>query len=109
VELPAEDQALIDGLARRVVGMGMAMPAILFLESSKPLSFLGAQAMVFFEPFVKTFFTADGYTRMSRLMEDRENVERLIRRIEGLDAEERVAREREKKARRERKRTGEGS
>lgn len=109
MELSAEDQALIDGLARRVVGMGMAVPAILFLESSKPLSFLGAQAMVFFEPFVKTFFAADGYTRMGRLMEDRENVERLIRRIEGLDAEEKAARDLEKKARKERRRAGKGS
>ena len=103
MELAPEDKALIDGLAGRVVRMGMVVPAILFLESSKPLSFLGSQAMVFFEPFVKTFFTADGYTRLSRLMEDRANVEVLIQRIEALEAEAQEARRREKKERHEQK------
>lgn len=103
MEHSPEDKALIDGLATKVVRMGMVVPAILFLESSKPLSFLGSQAMVFFEPFVKTFFTADGYTRLSRLMEDRANVEILIRRIEALEADAQEARRQEKKARKERK------
>jgi hypothetical protein len=103
MELSPEDRALIDGLAAKVVRMGMVVPAILFLESSKPLSFLGSQAMVFFEPFVKTFFTADGYTRLSRLMEDRGNVEVLIRRIEALEAEAQEVRRQEKRARKEQK------
>ena len=103
MELSPEDKALIETLAGKVVRMGMTVPAVLFLESSKPLSFIGSQAMVFFEPFVKTFFTADGYTRLSRLMEDRANVEFLIRRIEALEADAQGTRRQEKQARKERK------
>ncbi len=70
------------------------MPAILFLESSKPLSFIGSQFMVFMEPFVKTFFTVRSYERFAEMMEDRDNYERLITKIEAHEA----ARVREEKA-----------
>jgi len=103
MELSPEDKALIETLAVKVVRMGMTVPAVLFLESSKPLSFIGSQAMVFFEPFVKTFFSADGYTRLSRMMEDRANVETLIQRIESLEADAQEVRRQEKQARQEQK------
>lgn len=67
--------------------MRMAVPAILFLESSKPLSFVGSQFLVFMEPFVKTFFTATLYDRFAALMEDRDQYELLIRKIERYEAE----------------------
>jgi len=101
MELSPEDRGLIEALAARVVRMQLVVPAILFLESSKPLSFLGSQVMVFFEPFVTTFFTAEGYKRASRLMEDRANVELLIRRIEALESEAQEVRAQEKRARKE--------
>ncbi len=50
---PDPDEALIAAVAGRVVRMGLAVPAIFFLESTKPLSFVGSQVLVFFEPFVK--------------------------------------------------------
>jgi hypothetical protein len=54
---PDPDEALITAIASRVVRMGLAVPAVFFLESSKPLSFIGSQALVFLEPFVKAFRT----------------------------------------------------
>lgn len=88
-----EDQKLIDAVAGRVVRMGLAVPAIFFLESTKPLSYVGSQVLVFLEPFVKSVLTVASYDRFVALLEDRRNVERLLRRIEDLDEE---AREREK-------------
>jgi hypothetical protein len=81
----AGDEALIEAVAARVVRMGLAVPAIFFLESTKPLSYVGSQVLVFFEPFVKTFLTVQSYQRFVALMEDRRNMERLIVRIEDLD------------------------
>ncbi len=95
-----DDEALIDAVATRVVRMGLGVPAIFFLESSKPLSFLGSQLLVFLEPFVKTFFDIKSYDRFYTLMEDRENVEKLIQRVEDLEEkqkEERAERKRERK------------
>jgi hypothetical protein len=91
------DEALIAAVAGRVVRMGLAIPAIFFLESTKPLSFVGSQALVFFEPFVKAFLNLASYDRFTALMEDRKNVERLIRKVEELE-DERARQEREAKA-----------
>jgi ABC-type Zn2+ transport system substrate-binding protein/surface adhesin len=73
--------------------MGLAVPAIFFLESTKPLSYIGSQVLVFLEPFVKSVLTLASYDRFVALVEDRANVEKLLRRIEEMDEE---AREREK-------------
>lgn len=94
-----EDEALLDRLATRVVAMRMTVPAILFLESSKPLSFLGSQALYFFEPMVRAFFSVPEYERFAQLLERRETMEALLVKIEEKDAAARSA-EREAKARR---------
>ncbi len=78
--------------------MGLAAPAIFFLESSKPLSFIGSQALVFLEPFVKSILNVASYDRFVALLEDRRNIEKLIVRIEDLDEQFRLEeKERQKK------------
>jgi hypothetical protein len=81
-DLDAEDEALLRGLARRVAQYQMEVPAVLFLESVRPLNFVGSQALVFFEPMVLALFNWPGYERFTRLMQNRENVGRLTRYIE---------------------------
>ena len=95
-----EDQELIDKLAGKIVRMRMTVPAIFFLESSKPLAFLGSQLLIFFEPFVQTLFNIRQYQRFAVLMEHHENWERLIRKMEDLEAE---YTEKEKKDKEEKK------
>jgi hypothetical protein len=84
----AEDEALLASVAGRVVRMGLATPAVFFLESVKPLSFIGSQALIFFEPFVRAFFDISQYEQFARLMEDRQALERLLVLIETRDEEE---------------------
>ena len=97
------DAELLAAVAKRIVGMGLAVPAVFFLESTKPLSFVGSQALVFLQPFVEAFLSVRNYERFAALMEDRANIERLIQRLETLDEEarsqERLRRAREKEAR----------
>jgi phenylacetate-coenzyme A ligase PaaK-like adenylate-forming protein len=82
----------------------MTVPAILMLESVKPLAFIGSQALYFFEPMVRALFTIPEYERFAALMERRDNVEALLVRIETKDeAERRAERERRDKKRAERK------
>ncbi len=76
----------------------MAAPAILFLESGKPLAFLGSQALIFAEPMVRAFFSAARYGDVQRLLEDRTNIERLIQKIEARE-DDRLTRERDAKRR----------
>ncbi len=94
------DEALLDAVAGRIVRMGMAVPAVFFLESAKPLNFIGSQALVFLEPFVKSVLNIASYDRFTALMEDRSSIERLLIRIEKLDEEGRQ-REKEEKRRRQ--------
>jgi hypothetical protein len=93
-----EDEKLLEAVAERVVRMGMAVPAIFFLESTKPLSYIGSQALVFLEPFVKSFLNLASYDRFVALLEDRQNIEKLLRKIEDRDE---ASREREKERKRE--------
>jgi hypothetical protein len=94
----AED-AILTKLAAKVVEWKMTVPAILSLESVKPLNYIGAQTMVFFEPFIQTLFNLKDYDTVRVMLEKRENIERLLLKIEELDA---VAFEKEKQAKAER-------
>ncbi len=85
-EITAEKRETLDRLAEKVIERRLAAPAILFLESSKPLSFLGNQTMVFFQPIVQTIFNFKTYDDIMDLLEDRENIEYLLKKIEELEA-----------------------
>ena len=91
--LPEDEEAVLEKLARKVVDKGMSVPAILFLESVKPLNFIGSQTMVFFEPIVQTVFNFNDYDNLRAALEKRESIEILILRIEEYDA---VAHKKEK-------------
>ena len=84
--IPAEEDAVLEKLAKKVVRWRMAVPAILFLESVKPLNYIGSQVMVFFEPIVQTIFNFRDYDNFRMAMERRENVENLLQKIEKYDA-----------------------
>lgn len=86
-ELTQKQAELLDKLAQKVVGYRMTVPAIMFLETVKPLSYVGSQTMVFFEPMVKAVFNIAEYDEIRLLMEDRRNVEELLVRIEKFDRE----------------------
>ena len=98
-----EDDELIEKVARKLVNMRLTVPAIFLLESSKPLAFLGGQLLVFLEPFIQTLFNFKQYQRFAFLMEDRENWERLLRRIEDLEEEMKQREKEEKRKKKEKK------
>ena len=64
----------------------MEVPAIFLLESSKPLSFVGGQFLHFLSPIVHTVLDARELDRLAILLERRDTVEELIRRIEAAEA-----------------------
>lgn len=96
------DEQLLDAVAGRIVQMRLGVAAVFFLESTKPLSFVGSQVLVFLQPFVEAFLTVRSYQRFAHLMEDRRNLERLIQRVEALDEELRLKEKREKAERKRR-------
>lgn len=82
-EISAERRdELIENLARKVVKHGMAAPAILFLEMHKPFAFLASQTMILGSGFLAPLVGVQNIQEYSKLIESRDNVELLIRRIE---------------------------
>ncbi|UCD17975.1 MAG: hypothetical protein JSV44_03460 [Candidatus Zixiibacteriota bacterium] len=86
--IPEEENEVLEKVARKVVQWRMAVPAIIFLESVKPLNYIGSQVMVFFEPIVQSLFNFKYYDAFRAAMERRENVENLLQKIEKYDAEQ---------------------
>ena len=78
----SEQQALLEKLAQWIVRRSLTAPAIMFLETGKPLNFLGSQLLIAFSPFVQAFFKGDQYHKIALILEKDENVELLIQLIE---------------------------
>jgi len=82
-ELSQEDEErLLDRAAHEIKKRKLEMPALLMLEMHKPLSFIGSQASIVFSPFIVPFVGFDGFNDFSRLFAKRENVEKLLERLE---------------------------
>jgi hypothetical protein len=99
-----EHKEVMDRFARKIIDWRMTAPAILFLESAKPLSFLGNQALVFFQPMVQAIFNFKTYDEVVEILEDRDNLEYLLSRLEQLEAERAREERDERKRRKEEKR-----
>ena len=76
---------LIEKVALFFAERRMGAPALLFLESMRPLSFVGSQIMYFLAPFANVLLSGNEFEEFAAVMSDRENVQLLIQRIDELD------------------------
>ena len=65
----------------------MQVPALAFLEMSRPLNRVAAQALYFFQPVASLALTGDDYNRFARFLEKSGSIDYLCRRIEDLAAD----------------------
>ena len=86
VQITPEQEQMLDKIAQTIVRRGMSVPAVLFMETLKPLNFIGSQALVFFGPVIESLFPKNGVYDFAELMEDRDNVDRLLLKIEELES-----------------------
>jgi hypothetical protein len=100
---PERQKELLEKIADQIVKRKMTVPAIMFFESIKPLSFVGSQALVFLQPIIQAFLNRREYDEIVLMMEERENVEKLLCEIERQEAiwqdRERAEKEEAKKLR----------
>ena len=73
----------LEKVATWIVRRGLTTPAILFLETGKPLNFLGSQLLIGFSPFIQAIFKGNEYQKFALVLEKDANVELLIELIEG--------------------------
>ncbi len=81
--LTEADRELLRTLAVAIARRRMVTPAVLFLESLRPLSYMGSQAMGFLKPFLTPFFNPERYERLADILERREGIEALVQAIES--------------------------
>jgi len=79
-----ERDRIIEKAAQEIVKRGLTAPALLFIEMAKPINFLGSQLLVAVDPFISSILSSGDYRKFSILMEDDENMERLLQAIERL-------------------------
>ena len=86
MEDKAFEQEIIDKIATKIVKRRLSVPAVLFMEVVKPISFFGAQTLNFFGPIVESFLKKENrYYDVTEFLEDRGNIERILCRIEELE------------------------
>jgi hypothetical protein len=84
-ELPeAERDAMIEKFAQMVDARGLHVPAIWFLELHKPLTFFASQSLLLSSGFLAPVFGPKKVQQFAKLLESRDNIELLIRRIEEM-------------------------
>jgi len=83
---PEEIRAFIDGLAAGIVRRGLAVPAVLALELTRPLAFLGSQTLITLGPLLECVVAPEDLGRTIQLLSRDERVEALLRRIEALES-----------------------
>lgn len=80
-----EAAAAVDRVARFVIRFGLTVPAVLALESMRPISFVGSQFMHVLSPAIATFLSSSEWEAMAELLEDRRGLDYLIEHIENLN------------------------
>lgn len=78
-----EEKKLIDNIAKLVVDRGLEAPAIMFLEATRPLSFIASQLAIVALGPLQWLFELEG-PKYTGLFMKRENVSRIVERIEEL-------------------------
>ena len=84
---PSDEQRQVaDRICRELVRRRLATPALMFLEMSRPLNFLGSQLLHFLSPMLSGLTQSHGHRHLAAFLEHRGSVDYLCRRIEELDA-----------------------
>lgn len=78
---------LIEKSAKAIASRRMASPAILAIESLRPLNFLGSQILYFLAPFAQVIFNPKEYEEFAAMIEKDEYIHLLLKRIDELDIE----------------------
>jgi len=77
---------LVDNLAEEFTRAGLGRVAVFVAEASKPLAGLGAHLIRLLDPVLGIVADPLRLANLACLIERRDNLERLIRRVEALEA-----------------------
>ncbi|MCB9950443.1 MAG: hypothetical protein H6824_05630 [Planctomycetaceae bacterium] len=84
-ELTPQQQAVVHAVAREVVRRQLTVPSVALLEMSRPLNYIGAQALHVFGPALSVLMTSDDHETFANFLERRDSLEILTAVIEDLE------------------------
>jgi hypothetical protein len=76
----------VEAVAREIQMRGATIPAVLFLEANRGAGTLDGLGMLLFDPVIRGVFGGDDPFARNLLIDD-DDIERLIDRLEELEAE----------------------
>ena len=94
---------LIEKISKFIAEKRMAAPAIMTIESMRPLARIGSQLMHFLAPFAEIIFNPKEYQEFAALLENEEYVRLLIKRIDEMDVDMYREERKDKKMKRKRR------
>ena len=78
------EKTTLTEFAKKIVDKRVSVLAIFLLESTKHISFIAGQTLIFFGPILTLFVKDKKYYDFINLLEERKNIEFLISEIECL-------------------------
>ena len=81
----SKQRQVLAKVAALLVSRRLTAPGLFILETTKPLSFLASQALIFLQPIVQTFLSVRDYETFAAAIEDRDNIEWLIQQLEAAE------------------------
>jgi hypothetical protein len=85
MQMEEQQDSLIERIAYKIYRHGLTIPAVMMLEMHKPLAGVGSALIQFFAPGLEWVLGEEDTEELAMLLSDRDQVEYLITRIEGLD------------------------
>jgi hypothetical protein len=77
-----QSEQLIEHLTQQISQWGLALPAIVFLQVTRPLSFLASQGLLLCQPLLSSVYDAPRIADYADFLADRTNIDRLVARLE---------------------------
>jgi len=82
-----EEKDMLDVAAKAIVDRGMAAPAVMLLDSMKPLGDLASGFAPFLEPMLAPLMSAEKLQAIQSLLGRRDAIEALVQAIERLSGQ----------------------
>ncbi|MEW4489019.1 hypothetical protein AB1L42_13115 [Thalassoglobus sp. JC818] len=78
---------IVEKLAREVARRELTTPAIAFLEMSRPLNYLGSQALHFFQPIATAVLNPQDYSEFAEFLGRRDSIDWMIEKVNESEAD----------------------
>ena len=82
--MDVSSETLLDKIVHRLADWQLETPGMAFLQAHKPFGFVGSQALLLLQPLLDEFVPRSLTTEWVTLMSDRDQLDRLIARLDAV-------------------------